>query len=386
MLSWTILLLAAALATVTALPFSGRHQWWIRMWDFPRVQIAIGHALLLGLGAAAEGWARWVALGVGAAGLAVHLRRIRPFTPLARREMRFAAPRGDGHEVTVMAANVLLENEHPDRLARLVAEVDPDVLLLMETDERWVAALGPALARYPTVLASTEVEYYGMVLATRLPVEGAELLELTHDRTPSAFADLRTPGGRRFGFVGLHPQPPVPGVDTQERDAQILYAARFARKTDLPLVVMGDFNDAAWSDTSRTFKHYGEYLDPRRGRGLYASFHARNILIRVAIDQLFVTEEVAVVDFRLGPDVGSDHFPVIARVRIDPEGARILNSPPPALSAHEREEIEERLRDYAAHLRRRPVVDDAVGEPPEAVEAALTGAAREQAAKGEVEP
>ena len=367
--------LAALLALVTLLPLSGRHQWWIRMWDFPRVQIAVLQAVVLGLTFAMHGWLRWAVVVVTLAGLALHLARIRPYTRLARREVRFATARGDGHEVTLLAANVLLENQEVGRVAHLIEEVDPDVLLLMETDAAWIAALGPTLARYPTVLTSAEVKYYGMVFATRLPTEGARLLSLTDDDTPSCFADLTTAGGRAFHFVGLHPQPPVPGVDTEERDAQILYAARFARKTEVPMVVMGDFNDAAWSDTSHTFKHYGRYLDPRRGRGLYASFHAKNPLVRVAIDQLFVTEEVGVVDFRLGPKVGSDHFPVIARVRIDPEEAKGLNRPPAPLTAAEAAEIEERLRDYAARLKPRPEVEDAVGAAPDGVEAALVPAA-----------
>ena len=75
-----------------------------------------------------------------------------------------------GHEVTLLAANVLLENEKTERIVRLIEEVDPDVLLLMETDERWLAALGPTLARYPTVLTAANVKYYGMAFATRLPV------------------------------------------------------------------------------------------------------------------------------------------------------------------------------------------------------------------------
>jgi endonuclease/exonuclease/phosphatase (EEP) superfamily protein YafD len=378
--------LAALLAAVTLLPLSGRHQWWIRMWDFPRVQIAILQVVVLVLAIWMEGPLRWAVVLVTAGGLLLHLARIRPFTPLARREMRFAPVRGDGHEVTLLAANVLLENKTPERIVRLIEEVDPDVLLLMETDERWLAALGPTLARYPTVLTAAHVKYYGMAFATRLETEGAELVELTRDGTPTCFADLRTPGGRLFHFAGLHPQPPVPGVDTEERDAQILYAARFARKTDVPLVVMGDFNDAAWSDTARSFKRYGEYLDPRRGRGLFASFHANNVLVRVAIDQLYVTEEVAICDFRLGPRVGSDHFPVIARVRIDPEEARGLNRAPPPLSAEEREEIERRLKDYADELRRRPEVDDAVGALPVAAEDAGSAPARAKAERGEVEP
>jgi endonuclease/exonuclease/phosphatase (EEP) superfamily protein YafD len=214
--------------------------------------------------------------------------------------MRFAPDRGDGHGVTLLAANVLMENDRHDLVRDLILRHDPDVVLLMETDRVWLEGVGPALGGYPTVVAEPKDDYYGLIFATRLEVVKAEVVYLTADKTPTIHAELRTPGGRLFHFVGLHPQPPVPGVDTEERDRQVLFASRFARKADVPLIAMGDFNDAAWSPTSRLFKHYGRYLDPRVGRGLYASFHAKSWLVRCAIDQLFVTEEVTVVDFRLG--------------------------------------------------------------------------------------
>jgi endonuclease/exonuclease/phosphatase (EEP) superfamily protein YafD len=346
-----VCVLAFLLAAITALPLSGTHYWWVRMWDFPRVQIAIGQLLVTGLALVfVRGWLLWVILVPTLAGLGLQLWRIRPFTPLARREMKFAPTRPDGHEVTVMASNVLMENERHDLVRDLILSVDPDVVLLMETDGRWWEGVRSALGHYPTVLKLPKEDYYGMIFATRLEVVKADIVYLTPDETPSVFAELKTPSGRVFHFVGLHPQPPVPGVDTEERDAQVLYAARFARRTDVPLITMGDFNDAAWSDSSRLFKHYGRYLDPRRGRGLYASFHAKNPLIRCAIDQLFVTEEVAMVDFRLGPKIGSDHFPVIARVRIDPEEAGRLNRRPVAMTPEEREEIDARVEEYRKTL------------------------------------
>ncbi|EYD76699.1 hypothetical protein Rumeso_01657 [Rubellimicrobium mesophilum DSM 19309] len=348
-----ICVLAVLLAGVTVLPLSGTHHWWVRMWDFPRVQIAIGQAVAAGLAFGfLGGWPLWAVLVPTVAGLGLQLWRIRPFTPLARREMRFAAARGDGHEVTLLASNVLMENGRHDLVRDLIREADPDVVLLMETDRTWLEGVRPALERYPTVLRLPKDDYYGLIFATRLEVVRAEVVYLTPDETPSVFAALRTPSGRLFHFVGLHPQPPVPSVDTEERDAQILYAARFARRTDVPLVTMGDFNDAAWSHSSRLFKHYGRYLDPRRGRGLYASFSATNPLIRCPIDQLFVTEDVAVVDFRLGPKVGSDHFPVIACIRIDPEEAQRLNVQPVPMTPEEREEIDARVEEYRVTVER----------------------------------
>jgi endonuclease/exonuclease/phosphatase (EEP) superfamily protein YafD len=171
-------------------------------------------------------------------------------------------------------------------------------------------------------------------------------VHLTRDGTPTVLAELRDRQGRPFTFVGLHPQPPVPGQDTEERDAQIVFAARFARKSDRPLVAMGDFNDAAWSDTARAFKRVGGYVDPRVGRGLFASFHARNPLIRCPIDQVYVTAEVAVVSIALGDNIGSDHFPLVARLRIDPALAARLNTPPPPLDPAEVERLDEITEAY----------------------------------------
>ena len=346
-----ICVLAILLAVVSFLPLSGSCHWWVRMWDFPRVQIAIGQVVVAGLSLGfLRGWLLWAVLAPTLAGLALQLWRIQPFTPLARREMRFAPSRDDGHEVTFLASNVLMENDRHNLVRDLIRQANPDTLLLMETDQRWLDGVKPALEGYRTILTLPKHDYYGLIFATRLEVVKAEIVYLTQDETPSVFAELRTPSGRLFHFVGLHPQPPVPGVDTEERDAQVLYAARFARRADVPMVTMGDFNDAAWAHSSRLFKHYGRYLDPRRGRGLYASFHAKNPLVRCDIDQLFVTEEIGMVDFRLGPKIGSDHFPVLARIRIDPEESRRLNVQPVPMTPEEREEIDARVEEYRSGL------------------------------------
>ena len=38
----------------------------------------------------------------------------------------------------------------------------------METDQRWVDAMAPVLARYPVVVREPRDDYYGMLFATRL--------------------------------------------------------------------------------------------------------------------------------------------------------------------------------------------------------------------------
>lgn len=343
-------LVAAVLVAVTLLPFSGSHRWWVRIWDFPRVQTAVCLAVLIALFLVLAVPGRWIALPILAAALGWQAWRIRPFTPLARKEMQVAGARDEASDIVFVAANVQMENTRHDKVARLVADVDPDVLLLMETDSRWIEAMDPLLRDWPTVVRIPQDNYYGMLFATRLKVDHAREVHLTPDRTPAIHAVLYDRQGRRFGFLGLHPRPPVPGEDTEERDAQILHSALCARDADLPVVAMGDFNDAAWSPTARRFKEVGRYLDPRVGRGLFASHDANNVLLRTPIDQVHITDDVVLVEFGLGPHVGSDHFPLVTRLRFDADLAATLNITPDLPSEEAKEAMDRTLKAYREKL------------------------------------
>jgi endonuclease/exonuclease/phosphatase (EEP) superfamily protein YafD len=348
LLSSLVALTAFIVVLVTVLPLTRSHRWWVRGWDFPRLQIsAVAFATLIA-GALLGGVFGWSVAVVMVACLIYQFIRILPLLPVSRLDLEYGAPESD--DVTALALNVEMDNRDYDAVCEIIRDESADVLLLMETDAAWMRALEPVLAEYETVLRAEHDDYYGMVFATRLKAQTAEVQRLTDDDTPSMFTVLEDRNGRPFRFVGLHPKPPVPGEDTVERDLQTLYAARFARASDLPVVVMGDFNDAAWSDTARQFKARGEYLDVRAGRGLYCSFHARYWWFRCPIDQLYVTDGVVISDFRIGPYVGSDHFPVAARLRFDRTEANLLMARNPRLSDEDRRELDQQVAGYRVQL------------------------------------
>ena len=63
-----------------------------------------------------------------------------------------------------------------------------------------------------------------------------------------------------------------------------------------------------------------------------------------------MTDDVAVAEFGLGPHVGSDHFPVIARLRVDRALAARLNRPSPPLDPAERAGLDDRIERYRRRL------------------------------------
>jgi endonuclease/exonuclease/phosphatase (EEP) superfamily protein YafD len=316
---------ALALAAATLLPLIETTRWWVRAMEFPRIQIAVCAALLLVGALVWRGGIGWSAAVIATAVLVWQTWKIMPYTPFHAKELRSVPVDSAGDDVRFLAANVLMENDDHQAVRDLIAATDADVVLLMETDKRWTDALAQTLSGYPTVLTRPLDNHYGMVFATRLKVFDATLVELTTAETPSVLAELESPAGQRFRFLGLHPVPPVPGEDVETQNAQMLYAARFAKDSDVPIVAMGDFNTVAWSKLAQRFKTAGGYLDPRIGRGPVPSFDATSWLLRFPLDQIYVAGGVALVDFHRGGRIGSDHFPMVADLRFDAALARRLN-------------------------------------------------------------
>ena len=208
---------------------------------------------------------RWIATLPVAACLAYQTWRIFPYTPLAPKEMRLA-PAEPG-TITLLASNVLMENTEHARVARLIEAVDPDVLLLMETDRAWIEALEPVLARYRHrgARAARQLLRHGV----RDPARGDRGAHRLPDHGRHAHALRRAPRPARRAVPLRRPAPAPAGPRHRHRGARRGDPLRRAVRAGpgMPLVAMGDFNDAAWSDTAQKFKALGGYVDPRRGRG-----------------------------------------------------------------------------------------------------------------------
>ncbi|WP_111415057.1 endonuclease/exonuclease/phosphatase family protein [Billgrantia lactosivorans] len=336
LLLWATRLLTLLLMAVSVLPLFPSGQWWIRLWEFPRPQLAWALLLPLGLLAihawryrprAEHGVLLVALLGTGA----WQLSHILPFTSLWPAEVPAAENEPDEARATfkMLTANVTYSNDRYDELLDRVRREDADILLLIEVDRAWAEALEPLDEHYPHRVGEVRGEGLGIVLWSRFPLLEQEVKHLVSDRRPSVFATLELPEVGPVRYVGIHPVPP--GLrdriarndekserrDSRVRDAELMLVARHVEEDpDNRWIVTGDFNDVAWSDTTRLFSDLSDLKDPRRGRALLNTYPVGKPLLRYPIDHLFVSDGFHLVDMDRVRMPGSDHFGISAEFSV----------------------------------------------------------------------
>ena len=229
-----------------------------------------------------------------------------------------------------------MDNRAADRLTEIIATNDPDLVLAVETDDWWCRQLEKALGQYPFRVAHPLPNTYGMLLLSRLELVDPEVRFLLKPDLPSIRTRVRLRSGDLVTLYGLHPEPPAPGeADTSlPRDAELVLAGREIAKEAGSTIVAGDLNDVAWSHTSRLFRRISRLLDPRVGRGMYNTFHARYWPLRWPLDHVFVSDTFVLRRLQRLPAFGSDHFPVYIALDHAPAARAVQEAPAPDADDH----------------------------------------------------
>ena len=316
-----LIALAGFFIIATVLPLLRHEAWWIRIFDFPRAQIAVAGMLILGIYIFFWDTQRlYENIVLGALALCVVYQgyKMRPYTVLAAHQVKTAEETGPKeNRISLLISNVLMFNRDSGRFIEMVEREAPDIFLAVETDERWVNEISVLRDRYPYVVSVPIANTYGMILHSRLELLDPEVKYMVEDFIPSIHARVRLNDSVEIHLHCLHPRPPYPAEDddTIERDAELLLVGKEVRADENPTIVMGDLNDVAWSYTTSLFQRVSGLLDPRIGRGMFSTFHAKIPVIRFPLDHLFHSSHFKLVELRRLPGIGSDHFPMFVALQ-----------------------------------------------------------------------
>lgn len=324
MLEIILISIGILMIVATALPMVRSDAWWIRVFDFPRLQITFLAALVL---VAYLFVVRPTELGelafaaILAAGLAYQAYMMFPYTRLSGKQVQQSINPQPDSTFSLLFANVLMTNRDSEHLKEIIKESDPDIILTAEPDEWWAGQLAYLGDTYPYSVKQPQDNTYGLILYSKLELIDPQVRFLIRDDIPSIHGKVRLRSGLEVEIRCLHPRPPFPTEDETStgRDAELLLVGKEMKNQDSPAVVFGDLNDVAWSRTNYLFQDISGLLDPRIGRGFYHTFHAKYPFIRFPLDHFFHSNHFRLVDFRRLSYFGSDHFPVYINLSYEPD-------------------------------------------------------------------
>ncbi|TKC02622.1 endonuclease/exonuclease/phosphatase family protein [Pedobacter cryotolerans] len=329
----------ALLIIATLVPLIRHDSWVFRVFEYPRLQKLTLNVLLLAAGLIfyAHTTTNWVFIVLLTLNLAYLIYQVFPFTRFGKQQIiKSRFPSGDKN-ISLLIANVYQDNKNSKAYLNLITECDADVILMVETNLWWQQQIDVIGERYPHQLKIPLENTYGMIFYSKLELKDGSINYLVEEDIPSIEVDVQLRSGQWVKLYCLHPQPPVPQENPRstERDKEILMVAKKAKECKLPVIVMGDLNDVAWSYTTQLFGKVSGLLDPRRGRGFFNSFNAKYFFLRFPLDHIFCSANFTLTGINRMQSCGSDHFPMCVNLQFDPP-ADELNEEPEA----DREDLE----------------------------------------------
>jgi endonuclease/exonuclease/phosphatase (EEP) superfamily protein YafD len=310
------------LAIFTVLPLWRCEAWWVRSLDFPRLQLLVISLLVLSLELVFLDLADPLTCSLLIAALlclGYHAWWILPYSRLFPVEVKSAAGADSQRTLRILTANVLTPNRNANALIELVRDNAADIVVTLESDGWWQARLDMLEPDYPHTIKCPLDNLYGMHVYSKLRLIDSHIEYLVEPDIPSIHTLVELPSGQKIQTHFLHPAPPSPTENeaSSERDAELIIVAKGVAESDAPVIVTGDLNDVAWSETTRLFRKVSGLLDPRVGRGMFNTFHAGYWFIRWPLDHLFHSHHFTLSRICRLPGFGSDHFALFTELVLD---------------------------------------------------------------------
>lgn len=292
--------LCALLALATVLASLAVFSWVLELFVHFRAQYAVA-ALLL----APAAWLLGRRLAACVA-LAAAIANLWFIVPLYAAE---PAPSAHLRSLHVVSMNVFGLNRDFSRVADYVRREHPDVLVVLEVTPPWARELEGYAADFPYRWIHAGDMRSGIAILSRVAPAAARTIDLGGTGDPSPLLEFAS-GNERLTIVGAHLYWPLGGYSTEVRNRQLETLARLARGHDGPLVIAGDLNTTPFSPYFRRLLREGNLHECAVGTGLYGTWPSRVPFLFLEIDHCLATPGTHVDNFRKGPYVGSDHYPI----------------------------------------------------------------------------
>lgn len=225
----------------------------------------------------------------------------------------------------VLVANLQDRNREYAQVLDFVKAENPDLALFIEVDSAWVQRFNEQLTDLPYTAGVGSKFSWGLALYSRYPLGDVQLQQFAQLSDISIIGTLDI-NGRTINLVGTHPLPPINPDYFRSRNRQLAQVGEYLGAIAAPKLLIGDLNITMWSPYYRRFVAQAELTNARDGFGPRPSWpivdrygplvHWLSGLFSIPIDHCLLSSDLTVANMRVGPNIGSDHHPIIVDLKV----------------------------------------------------------------------
>lgn len=208
--------------------------------------------------------------------------------------------------LSVLSVNVLSKNSDYQAFLSLVEAQQPDVIVALEVSPEWAESFHVFDAQYPYKLIKASTDNFGIAVLSRKPFEG-RVYNLSNREIPYIEADFD-------GWVlyAAHPMPPHTALTDIDLKIYLEHITEKAARHKSALVA-GDLNTTLWSRNFQPLRSAG--FKTSNPVGIAWTWPVFFPLFAIQIDHI-LTKGMDINDFEVLGPIGSDHFPVMAKISL----------------------------------------------------------------------
>ena len=212
----------------------------------------------------------------------------------------------DGPGIRFVQFNTLFNNPKPELSVKWIADQEPDVVALQEVSANTMSVFNNLSQQMPSRVFCKFTTIGGVAILSTFPkisekcVEGAGLVWMQVDAN-----------GKSLTVASIHLHWPYPYRQWQQMEKLKTEFAAMPR----PVILAGDFNAAPWSEIIKRLSAETS-TEPLPGLRLSLLMSAVGFgpIPILPVDHILVPLSSNAESVRTGPQIGSDHLPIIASI------------------------------------------------------------------------
>jgi endonuclease/exonuclease/phosphatase (EEP) superfamily protein YafD len=287
----------------------GARAWILDLFTNFKLQYAVGFALSAAVLLIAQRWrfASLALVGFALNALPLFAQLISPAQAVATGEtLRFASFNGWFRNTAP---------EDLDRIGRYLEAVRADIVVVQEFTPAVMQSLATRTPYYPYHYFAAAGQPSGTGVLSHWPLTETQALRIGPARIPVPKVSLRW-HGQLITIFGVHLHWPLRQRTAQLRNRELEELALLMQREARPRLVGGDFNLTPWSSHFRDFVQRAELEDSAQGRWVLATWPRQFWPLGIRIDHCLTSSHWQTVALTVGPNLGSDHYPIVADLQL----------------------------------------------------------------------